>query len=487
MKIYNKRVALIAAILGVLSVGNMFAADMNDGTFTYTPASESNYVILTGLVDANAKLDNPTIGPKVLIDGAEYYVSDVAAQAFKNKTNITGELTINLYNGGNINSEAFAGTNITSLVVYTYSKTSNIGSFSVINNNAFANCTNLKKVVLIGKADYGFLNSTPFTGCNNITELYLLGTIVNNVYPTTTTPIPNIKNATLYVTQSKCETLKGTIGWTNFKNIEPAEDLVEEITISPADYYLPTWEWDAKYPIDVTVTPSYLIPLVQGANIKPSEAPLQTRITTANYRDFFIATQSRSGEVVGVATLTLTIGDKSASINVHLGTSESTEEPEEEPVTLTIQYNSGFSLSQKMKKDQPIDVYLLPYRDYKITSIDRITDASEATTNLSFPEVGGRYTETEPIKENTTLKVNLSATNNGPATGVENVEAQKPLVVVVAGRTIMVEGVDDGEIVNVFNIAGQCVYAGRSHSVNVTESGVYIVRVDNATAKVVVF
>ena len=158
-------------------------------------------------------------------------------------------------------------------------------------------------------------------------------------------------------------------------------------------------------------------------------------------------------------------------------------------VTLHIRYNSktGFCVSQTMDSESPIDVYILPYNGYSITTIGRYAGLTNEDSNpintVSFN--GGHYVETAPIGQDMTLVVNTTR-NGGPTTSVDDNLANSPVVVLVSGHNIVVEGADDDDVVTVTNIAGQTVYSGVSKSVNVAESGIYIVTVGNNSQKVVV-
>lgn len=487
MKKYYKSVFL-AAIMSIFSIGTSFAADLNDGTFTYS-VNNNTYVTVTGLVNSSAKIENPTIGPSVILDGKEYTVNGVEANAFLNKTNISGQLTLSLKshspsyaNPSFVGSNAFAGTNISSLIFYSYTPTSSIGSLRMVGNNAFANCSNLQEIVLIGAADYNFAQNSPFVGCSNVQKVVWIGN--SYTYLNNTTPFPTeiTSKATMYVPAKDYDTLKNYTGWNQFKKFETAESLIEELSISPEELYIPTWDKGERFPIEVNIVPSYLGYLAtgnlnQGSNIP--EEQLGTYLASVYPFTSFTVTNSYypsdfASKLPADIPLTLTIGNKSATIIVYLG-----------EATLSIQFNSGFKVSQKMKRNQPIDVYLLPHRDYEITSVVRSTPTT--TEEVSVPKRGGRYTETLPIKQNTNLQVNLRATGDEPTTGVESVVGEEsPVVVLVSGHNIVVEGADDGDVVTVTNIAGQTVYSGVSKSVNVAESGIYIVTVGNNSQKVVV-
>ncbi len=120
-KIINCISILFLSLFLVINFPVEITADIGDkftvGDFVYEQEVASNYVVtLIGLRDGVDTLNNPTIPNIVTVGGYNRKVITIAEGAFKNKTGLTGTLTI-----GNelktIKASAFEGcTGLTSIV-----------------------------------------------------------------------------------------------------------------------------------------------------------------------------------------------------------------------------------------------------------------------------------------------------------------------------------------------------------------------------------
>lgn len=441
MKTYNKSRFLAAAIAGLLTV-SAFAVDFNDGTFTYTTSTTNIGVTatVTGLVNPNAAVSNPTIGPTVTYGGTDYKVTNVSANAFQNNTNITGTLTLYISATGasstnQIGANAFAGTGISSLEFHAISQTGGaIGNIALMSPTSFNNCTGLTEVVLAANANATFATGSYFTGCTNITKVVYLGNYTTrmNSFPF---PASIQSTATLYVPENNKSAIEAdTFGWAKFGTIMTAESLCTGLSITPDEMVLTEWGKSEKFPITVEVTPSYLSSIVtgninQGSSIPAgqlgtfigSEFPYTSFYVTNNYAS---TDSSFNGKLPAMVPLTLSVGDYSATINVYLGGKTT----EDSYIDLSFQLGgnelrNGLVVTFPILASDPIDVELLQYPGFTWRSLTKYVGASETGTTLTKPYgTSYQYTETSPMSDNTLLWV-LTNWNNasGPTTGVNTI------------------------------------------------------------------
>ena len=161
-------------------------------------------------------------------------------------------------------------------------------------------------------------------------------------------------------------------------------------------------------------------------------------------------------------------------------------------VTLSVRYEkkSGFCVSHTVPSTDPIDVYIIPYNGFQITGIERYTGAKKDPLTLvnSVPFTGGRYVATEPIGQDMTIVV-VATQSGGPTTAISDVRTDSCdqfFSLLVNGKTITIEGVEDPTPIVVTNLAGQTVYQGNGTTVTVANPGLYFVTVGQSTAKVLV-
>lgn len=70
--------------------------------------------------------------------------------------------------------------------------------------------------------------------------------------------------------------------------------------------------------------------------------------------------------------------------------------------------------------------------------------------------------------------------------GIESVTADgKKYNISVNGYNMTVNGVPDGQTIDVFNLQGQTIYSGKDNSVTLPTKGVYIVRIDENSQKII--
>ncbi|MCH5345761.1 MAG: hypothetical protein J1E63_01550 [Muribaculaceae bacterium] len=171
-----------------------------------------------------------------------------------------------------------------------------------------------------------------------------------------------------------------------------------------------------------------------------------------------------------------------------------------EEVTLSIRYEntSGFCISQTMDSNDPIDVYIIPYEGHYITKITHYAgERGNVTENVIDSAEIAAANSTEPYHyfrnddkvkgQNQTLVVSLEKNDNGPTTGVEEAVVDEAFsAVIVSGKTIVVEGAAENELMTVTALNGTTIYTGFGRSVDVAESGVYVVTVGETSTKVLV-
>ena len=70
--------------------------------------------------------------------------------------------------------------------------------------------------------------------------------------------------------------------------------------------------------------------------------------------------------------------------------------------------------------------------------------------------------------------------------GVKNVGAADGVQVRVVDGSIIADGIENnGGVMSIYNIGGQCVYSGSSSNVSGLASGVYVVRIGDTVTKVI--
>ena len=166
-------------------------------------------------------------------------------------------------------------------------------------------------------------------------------------------------------------------------------------------------------------------------------------------------------------------------------------------VYLTIGYGGlgQFGLSQKMDSEDHIDIYVKPYNGYRIVSIKHYDGARNAAKNrdnllktVSVNTTGTyHYVDDEPIGDSKTLLIEQEYIGDNKTTGVEEAVVDEAFsAVIVSGKTIVVEGAAENELMTVTALNGTTIYTGFGRSVDVAESGVYVVTVGETSTKVLV-
>ena len=122
-----------------------------------------------------------------------------------------------------------------------------------------------------------------------------------------------------------------------------------------------------------------------------------------------------------------------------------------------------------------VTIYAYPYSDYRFVNWTK-ADGSVFSTEAEYTFV---------ITENLDLTANFEKISDIPDDDVANENREEDnFAVYVQGRTIYLS--EPRGRVQVFNVAGQCVYSGSSTVISVPNSGVYIVKVGTQNYKVVV-
>lgn len=165
-------------------------------------------------------------------------------------------------------------------------------------------------------------------------------------------------------------------------------------------------------------------------------------------------------------------------------------------VSLTIGYGKikQFGLSQKMDSEDHIDIYVKPYNGYRIVSLKQYegsrnsADSTKLVKTITVNTTGiYHYIDDEPIGKNKTLLVEQEYIGDNKTTGVEEAVVDEAFsAVIVSGKTIVVEGAAENELMTVTALNGTTIYTGFGRSVDVAESGVYVVTVGETSTKVLV-
>lgn len=501
MKTRNKIFLAGAALFFGLTAA---ADDFNSGYLKYTTTNSTSVTVSGFADDAPATITDLVIPIEVTNGSTTYKVAGVKSGALSG-TRLKGNLTINMMSANSeIANNAFQGcTGLNGTVtVYSHSTTGSIGtssSLGFLKPLAFNGCSNIKEIVLVGAANSSF-NGSAFNGCTSVEKVVVISSTLS--YPMEWFPTEITNNATLIVPEAIHGKVSSTTGWMNFKKTATAESQLEELSL-PTDFYLETWEpvgatgSGGKYPIDFVIKPDYLRFIIKTASENRSDA----RITySEDYSQFYVRTdRAYSEDFVKDVKVTMTIGDQTREMTVHMGKAKEPEPAKDVVVSFRYNSNTGFTLRHTIKSTDNVDFHVTPHiGGWKVDYIEkRFTDETNGQPDMTDTGLitrvdklnpDGRYTETEPVGEKpVTYLVKLSRnTEDEPTTGVGTVETETSFAVNVNGNVIEVLNAPENADLVVTNLAGQTVYSGKSMTVKVAEAGIYIVTVGNESVKVAV-
>lgn len=148
-------------------------------------------------------------------------------------------------------------------------------------------------------------------------------------------------------------------------------------------------------------------------------------------------------------------------------------------------------------------VQITPVQSITIVEVERgnLDEGNHVTDNKAgddkllpvdsdlYDETGeGGYTGSivpkDPVKENHVIAVTLSM-NAGTPTGVDKVELDSKISVLTSNHTLQIVGADEDSVVTVANLNGQIEYQG-THKVIQLEPGIYVIKVEDVSFKVLV-
>lgn len=337
-----------------------------------------------------------------------------------------------------------------------------------INQNAFSGCTNLNSVTLGSNIE--LIGDEAFNDCVNLTEL-----ISYSINPPEclTQSLYDIDkwNCTLKVPKEAVSAYQSAEQWKDFFFIEalPAEDVIAESIVFNK----------SKLMLEVGTTKTLNVSIL----------PENTTNKTVSWKssDESVATVDENGEVtaisVGEAEITATITDGSnlsATCNV-------TVEPE-------FIFATSISLDQtklalNIGETQILTATVLPESatnktvEWTISNarVAEVSEDGEVTVNMR-----GKATITATTTDGTNLSASCELTATSGIEEIENLD----LLIKVDGNNIVVCDAQIGETIRVFATDGSLVASKEvtdsTTVISVPVSGLYLVKVGNRTAKVLV-
>lgn len=150
-------------------------------------------------------------------------------------------------------------------------------------------------------------------------------------------------------------------------------------------------------------------------------------------------------------------------------------EPEQHWLSVVLP-NGSFSINATNL--ETIELKITPDSDYTVHSItaDGVEqDIAPDETLLTLPALSHSTT------------VNVVFAFSGISTNVEEIpDASNSLHLTVSGNTVTIQGLQHGEIVNVYTIKGESLITSCENSFAINNSGVYIVRIGERTFKIAI-
>lgn len=150
-------------------------------------------------------------------------------------------------------------------------------------------------------------------------------------------------------------------------------------------------------------------------------------------------------------------------------------EPEQHWLSVVLP-NGSFSIN--VTNLESIELKITPDPDYTVHSItvDGVEqDIAPNETLLTLPALSHSAT------------VNVVFASTGISTNIEEIpDASDPLHLTVYGNNVTVQGLRDGEIINVYTLNGESLVTTSESSFTLNNSGVYIVRIGAKTFKIAI-
>ena len=92
----------------------------------------------------------------------------------------------------------------------------------------------------------------------------------------------------------------------------------------------------------------------------------------------------------------------------------------------------------------------------------------------------------DAYRDPTTEWHNFKTINEVDFTGIEDVVNEDEISVLVNGKNLIINGINDLLIIEVYDISGALIYTGTEHTISVPTNGLYLVKVGTKTVKVFV-
>lgn len=434
----------LLSALCALTLGTAFSQDFSQNGINFQILDSSAKTVTTAKPAQTGTSANPdakgnvVIPSKVMYGGVEYTVTQVADYSFFSNSGITSltlPQTLTYIGMNSFNS----CTGLTSLTIPDNVQT--------IDTRAFAGCSGLEELTLgtgltkVGMWAFYDCTSLKTVTCNAITPP---GSTAQTFSQTT------YDTATLYVPDNSVSAYKGdTKTWGKFYQVVSSDGpfncsiyMQPEETFDISIYY-------AEYSADT--------------------------YTSANQS---VATVTNAGKVTAVSYGTTTIDVKGAgtdlgTVTVYVGPS------------VTVENGSGVIYAHPVAYNSVPKLYIGAGGGYKLAGVtyNGLSIGDELISN------SGYYTPTEPINANAVINVTLAEDPSTDATtGAADIFTSSGVRIYVDGHNIQFVNTPANARITMTNVAGTVLFDDVATSINVIDSGVYIITIDgvNSTFKALI-
>lgn len=316
---------------------------------------------------------------------------------------------------------------------------------TTIGNNCFDGCTSIKKIKFSGT-----INSIAYSAFHDCNNIEIIESSI--MKPTETSAFTNSTYmfTPLYVPTGTSNLYKNTTGWSNFSSITEKDEL---------GYY----KFKLTYMVDGEEYKSYMVDY--GATITPEPAPTKEGYTFS-----------------GWSNIPATMPDHDVTV-----TGTFTKDTKEQCKKPTISYENG-QLKLECATNGASFVTNVTVADAK-QYFDATIQLS-ATYNISVYATKEGYDKSENVTA-TLCWIDQQPKTEGITDGVVNVTA-KAVLIKNNGGLLTVEGVDDGETIDVYTIDGArkgssiCQNGVASIDTNIQSGNFAIVKIGQKSIKVLI-
>ena len=340
-----------------------------------------------------------------------------------------------------------------------------------VNNNAFNGCAYIESIEMPTTMDH--LNDNIIMGCSALKDVYCYAETVPDFIGTEDPADMDdvFKQATLHVLNGKEAVYKADNWWGRFSNTEGcnAPVVVEKVTSIVLNQTEATLYVDDTMQLSATVAPT------TAANKNVTWASSNDDVAMVTSDGFVLAVAEGEANITATAadgsgvtaTCHIKVETKKAPVVtiVSIAFTESNVEIETgETKQLSVTYNPENATNKTLAWTSAKSA---------VATVDtegNVTGVSEGKTIITAKTTDG---------SNKTINCIVTVTK---ATGIDGVSAED-MHIIVADRHLSVNGLADGEMLYIADIAGHTVYRGTNHEVDLPNCGVYIIKVKGQTVK----